>query len=292
MFLSIRDAHTRHVQGDGLISSHAQTLQALGLDAIEVWLDPDGTLRYWQRPDGSPWSLGAPEQAQQFASELQSHGIRAASLCLPTDFAAHPEHVEWAANAVLLAQAMGAISVRIDTATQAKGLAADEVRDRFCRSIEQVLGATSESRMPLGIENHGHISNDPAFLDAIFARVGDERLGLTLDAGNFYWFGLPLDEVYAVCEHFAPRARHTHFKNIAYSIELQNEPRPPGHRYAECAAPLGRGDLDVARLVQILNGAGYMGDLCIENESLGHFEASERLQVLAEDAACLRAALA
>jgi len=97
--------------------------------------------------------------------------------------------------------------------------------------------------------------------------------------------------VYAVCEHFAGRARHTHFKNIAYPAELRHQPREPGFKYAEFAAPLSRGDLDLARLITILGRAGYAGDLCIENEMLGRFARADQLQVLAEDAAHLRAAL-
>ena len=292
MFLSIRDALTRYVQSDGLVASHAQTLRSLGLDAIEIWLDPDNSLRYWQDADGAPHRLSTTEEAHDFAQELHAHGVRVSALCLPTDFAAHEEHISWATNAVFLAQALGAQSVRIDTATQAQGLEESEVRERFCDAIEQVLAATGDAPLPLGIENHGHISNSPAFLNAIFARVSDERLGLTLDPGNFYWFGLPLDEVYAVCEHFVGRARHTHFKNIAYPIEIQREAREPGFRYGECVAPLQRGDLDMARLVAILRRANYAGDLCIEDESLGNFEAGERLQVLVEDAGCLREAMA
>ena len=94
------------------------------------------------------------------------------------------------------------------------------------------------------------------------------------------------------CASTSPGARHTHFKNIAYPAEIQREPRQPGHRYGECVAPLGRGDLDMARLIEILRRADYAGDLCIEDESLGNFEASDQLQVLVEDAACLREALA
>jgi sugar phosphate isomerase/epimerase len=295
MFLSIRDSQTRHVQPDGLVSTHAQTLRALSIDHVEVWLEPDGALRHWQRPDGEPWRVRTPEEAGEFGRELRLHDITPHALCLPTDFAAQTDgepHVSWASRAVFLAQAMGAQVVRIDTATRDHTLAAEEVLRRFCEAAAQVLLATREAPLPLGIENHGHVSNEPAFLDEIFHRVPDERLGLTLDPGNFYWFGLPLEVVYEVCEHFAPRTRHTHFKNIGYPLEAQAEPRTAGWKYDEFVAPLGRGDLDMARLVAILKRAGYNGDLCIEDESLGRFEASEREQVLAEDAECLRAALA
>ncbi len=291
MFLSIRDAHTRQVQSDGLIASHAATLRALNISSVEVWLEPGGVLSHWQRPDGRPWQARTLAEALDFTRELKAHGVTVSALCLPTDFASHPEHVPWATNAVFLAQEMEAQAIRIDTATMKRELAPEQVRGIFCESIEQVLEHTEDAPLPLGIENHGAVSNNPTFLDQIFARVSDRRLGLTLDPGNFYWFGLPLDEVYAVCEHFAARARHTHFKNIAYPIELRNEPREPGYKYSEFAAPLDRGDLDIQRLIQILQRAGYVGDACIENEALDHFAKADQLQVLAEDAACLRAAL-
>jgi sugar phosphate isomerase/epimerase len=160
------------------------------------------------------------------------------------------------------------------------------------RCIRQVLAATEDTDVDLGIENHGHISNDPAFLDGIFNDVPNARLGLTLDTGNFYWYGAPLDELYQTLKHFAPRARHTHLKSIAYPPETRDVRREKGWRYAELCCPIDEGDLDYRRIVQILRDAGYDSKpartLCVENEALPRFPLEERADILRRDIAALR----
>jgi sugar phosphate isomerase/epimerase len=137
------------------------------------------------------------------------------------------------------------------------------------------------------LENHAFLSNDPAFLNTVFAAVPDPRFGLTLDTGNFYWFGHPLDELYPLFEKYAPRIKHTHIKSIHYPPEKARERRPVGWEYSQHSCPLDEGDIDLKRVVQILRDAKYDRTLCIENESLGKFPEAERKNVIKRDVAAL-----
>jgi len=182
--------------------------------------------------------------------------------------------------------------VRIDTATANRTLADEQVRENFIRRIGQVLQQTAGSPVGYGIENHGHISNNPQFLDGVFAAVGDPRLGMTLDTGNFYWYGMPLSELYRTLEHFAPRAKHTHIKNINYPPEMAEQRRPVGYEYGKYCCPLDEGNINIGRVVRILKNAGYRADLCIENEALGKYSEDQRHGVLKRDAAALERGMA
>ena len=113
-------------------------------------------------------------------------------------------------------------------------------------------------------------------------------MGLTLDAMNFYWFGHPLKDLYGLCEKFAPRTFHTHCKNLRYPDDKQNAPRPIGWEYDKHAAPLYEGDIDYARVAQILRKANYAGDLCLENECLGRFPKEQHPEILKQEVALLR----
>ncbi len=170
-------------------------------------------------------------------------------------------------------------------------LPANTVRDNFIRRIREVLAATVETKVALAMENHGPFGNDPAFLDAVLSAVGDPRLGLTLDTGNFYWWGVPLDELYALLEKYAPRARHTHIKNINYPPELASTRRPIGLDYGKYCCPLDEGSIDLRKALAVILEAGYRGDFCIENESLNKFPAEQRLDVLRRNVRALRLAL-
>ena len=113
--------------------------------------------------------------------------------------------------------------------------------------------------------------------------VGSKRLGLTLDTGNFYWFGHPLSKVYELYETFAPRVFHTHCKSIRYPEAEREKQRPIGWEYGKYDCPIYEGDIDFRRVVKILSAAGYANDLCVEDESLGKSPAAERRAILAKE---------
>jgi sugar phosphate isomerase/epimerase len=214
---------------------------------------------------------------------------------LATDFSGEDAdaHVAWAVRAAHAAADLGASALRIDTWTRRTGeLPPGTIVDNLARCLGRVLEATDGTGVALGIENHGRLFNDPEILDAVFAAVDDPRVGMTLDTGNFYWYGYPLSRLYALLEHFAPRAKHTHIKNIAYPAELAETRREIGYEYGRYAAPLDEGNIDIARVVRILRGAGYCGDLCVENEALSRYEDPEqRINILRRDVETLRAAV-
>ncbi len=108
-------------------------------------------------------------------------------------------------------------------------------------------------------------------------------MGLTLDTGNFYWYGYPLQEVYKIILDFAPYVKHTHLKNVSYSEERRNVVRKPGEGWPKVAAPLYVGDINLERVVDMLNKAGYDKDLTIEDESLGNFPREQRAEILRKD---------
>ena len=93
----------------------------------------------------------------------------------------------------------------------------------FADATRRALDATEGSPVRLGIENHGRQGNDPAWMDGVLQRVNSPRLGLTLDVGNWYWFGHPLSHVYEIYRKYGPRTVHTHVKSIRYPAEMREQ---------------------------------------------------------------------
>ena len=59
--------------------------------------------------------------------------------------------------------------------------------------------------------------------------------------------------------------------------------------YARYVCPLDEGDISLEKVLGILKDAGYKGDLCIEDESLGKWTtSSERIAVLKRDVSHLQ----
>jgi len=125
-------------------------------------------------------------------------------------------------------------------------------------------------------------------MEQILKGVGSDRLGITLDTANLYWWGHPLDEVYRIYERFAPHVVHTHCKSIRYPADKKNVRREMGWEYAKYTCPIYEGDLDFNRIAAILRRAGYRGDLCIEDESLARFPEAERSENLKKQIVFLR----
>ncbi|MCC6485711.1 MAG: TIM barrel protein [Armatimonadetes bacterium] len=287
MYASIRDAIA--LQGWPTIR---EALNALSMDAVELEVSRDMSVHLVE-PDGGQTHATLDSQAaiEAFAEHLGQHSTRASAFLLHNDFNRDDVEAEvnWVISVVNAAAALAIPAIRIDAVmTGEKELPLDQRVQRFAECMRRVLDSTDYHIVELGIENHGFQGNTPEFLDNVLNAVDSPRLGLTLDTGNFYWWGHPLDKVYEIIEHFAARTKHTHAKNIAYPAELQQTQREMGWGYGEYVCPLPDGDIDHFKVVRILKSAGYAGDLCLEDESLGRFPEAEWREVLRRDADHLR----
>lgn len=281
MYPSIRDSMLT------LFDSPLSGLRRLGLDAMELEVGRD--LHAYALDAFTRINLDDPVVLRDYAGALKDTGARVCSLLTACDFSGDtPEaNVAYMARVVELAAELGADNVRVDTAMRAeKDLPFGQRVDIFVRDLGGVIARTTGSSVALGMENHGFQGNNLAFLLNIIQGIASSRIGMTLDTGNFYWRGYPLSEVYGILKILAPHTKHTHLKNINYPESMREMPREGGYEYMKYVSTLEKGDVDHRIVVSILRGAGYNGDLCIENESLANqttFE--EKVAVLASDVA-------
>ncbi len=256
-------------------------LRKIGAEGVEATIGEDLSFPLLFHPDRK-YSAATPESIRQVAADAAAAGQKITAFCMYNRYEERPEfEIEWGTKVARAAQALGVKAIRIDVVPHK--LAKGEFLKSATRTLGKMLEATEATGVAFGIENHGNTTNDPAFLKALFAGVGSPRLGLTLDTGNFYWFGHPLSKLYDIFETFASRVFHTHCKNIHYPEAEREKQRPMGWGYEKYTCPIYEGDVDFRRLVAILRKGGYANDLCVEDESLGHFPASERAGVLAKE---------
>jgi sugar phosphate isomerase/epimerase len=261
----------------------------MGIGSIELSLAKDRTVVSLTEDRRFP--LASAADYATYRQHLAEHGISVSATLVGNNFGAQdPEpEIAWCVDAVRAAEALGAPAIRADTIMRTEPAEDRDARiRRYVAAMREVLRRTEGIAVGIGMENHGAQGNDPEFLAGVLDALPDPRLGLTLDTGNFYWSGQPLSELYRIYARFAPRVRHTHVKSIAYPPEERERRRETGWKYGEYASPLAKGDIDFARVVQILRDAGYDGSLTIENESFGRFPPAERPGVLISDAAFLR----
>lgn len=258
-------------------------MRAFGADGIEVTVNMNRSLPMLFAP-GKTFSIANADRIKELADELRKQDKKISAFCLHNNYDAHPkEEIDLTVATAKAAAQLGVPAIRLDiqatkTTDPAKFLA-------FAISTgKAIIDATSDLSVRFGIENHGRTTNKPEFLREMFEGVGSKRWGLTLDTGNFYWFGHPLTKLYDIYTEFAPWACHTHCKSIHYPSEADRErQRPMGWKYGQYCCPINEGDIDFRKVAGILRKAGYRGDLCIEDESLGRLPKDQRRVALKKE---------
>lgn len=290
MFVSVRDDVVLH----GGFRSIAEGLKAMEVDSVELHVERDLSVQSFTTPQ-QRHDLSSSRGLIDLEREASRTGARISAFLLANDFGREDarEQIEWMVQAIRIAHRLGVSAIRVDAVVSGwETMGIENATHLFAEHIKQVLEATDDTDVQLGIENHGTLGNRPEFLQALFEAVGSPRLGLTLDTGNFYWFGYPLSRVYEIIGQFAPKTKHTHVKNIAYPPETREQHRPVGYEYGRYVCPIYEGDIDHSVIIKTLKEVGYNGDLCIEDESLGKFAPEERRLVLCRDAEYLKALIA
>jgi len=280
--VTCRDAHLRTTQEKDCWSAIAK----LGAQGVEASVADDLTLPGLFHP-GQKYSLAAAEGVERLAADMQAAKQPITALCMSNRFDDRPEfELKWCTQAAEAAKALGVKAIRIDVWPHK--LPAAEFLDFAVRTMKTLIDATESTGVGFGIENHGGTTNNPEFLRKLFAGVGSPRLGLTLDIGNFYWYGHPLAKIYELCSEFVSRVFHTHCKSIRFPAGEREKKRAMGWGYEKYCCPIDAGDIDYRRVVEILRKAGYANDMCVEDESLGKFPAAEQSAVVARELRYLR----
>lgn len=284
MYVSIRDCM---LSATGIFDP-LEAMDHLGLSSIELAVSRDVEVDSLTTDEAQAFALATEEGRAALSSLLEEAGISVCAFLMANDFSSDDidGEVDSLIAAARAADDLAVPCVRVDLVPRSGEMPEEEFIQRCVAALSRGLQASSG--VDFGIENHGGTSNRPQFLDRVLHDVGDDRLGLTLDTGNFYWYGHPLEMVYHLMGKYADRVKHTHVKNIAYPEDIRQQQRETGYRYGDCVCPVYRGDVDHELVVQILEEAGYDRSLCIEDESLGHFSEEEKAVVIEKDVEYLK----
>ncbi len=283
MYVSIRECHL-----PGIFGSIKAGLDYLGLDCFELEYLHDKTVIGVDTEAGAKVSMATDAEVDAYGAKCRNLGVRVSAILLHNNFGAADldAEIDWVISAAKAARRLGAKAMRID-AKMIEGTL-EERTDHFAMCMNKILDATKDTGVEMGIENHGKLGNEKEFIDLVLNKVGSPRLGATIDTANFYWYGYPVSEVRAIIEHLASRTKHTHVKNINYPADKRDIRREMGWEYGKYASSLREGDIDMKWLVSTLADAGYKGDLCIEDESLGRYDKEQQKAILKDDADYLK----
>ncbi len=261
-------------------------MKALGAEVTEVYVGLNLACANLFHPQRK-YTVATGEGISALKDDLAASGCRISAFMMSNRFDEQLEQeLESARRLVQAAQQLGADVIRLDVVP--RKLKGDQFLPFAIDTGQRLCAIAEGTPVRFGVENHGEITNNPQFLEKLFAGVGSEKFGLTLDCANLYWWGLPLKDLYPTYEKFAPRVVHTHCKSIHYPPDQQNVRREIGWEYAKYNCPIYEGDLDFKRIVEILRKANYRGDLCVEDESLGKYPKNDQADILRKEIALLK----
>jgi inosose dehydratase len=222
-----------------------------GFDAVELW---------------HPWQV-TRDDAPAVRRLLDAHGVRAACVASPSYL-----HGEPTGDGRRLVEASIDVAVElgaevVDTYFGHGGDDDATSVDTYARLVAPVLDRAERAGVTVVIENefdafghdpgHTDVSRRPKSLLRLMEVVAHPRLGLNLDAANFYCAAADVREAAAL---LAPYVRYLHVKDVAEGAAAGDgwHSYTDGDRaYRTCR--LGAGAVPWPDVVAALRGAGYAG---------------------------------
>ncbi len=285
MYVAIRDFTVMWLGYKDLFKG----LEDLKVNSFELYVSKDLKQTAYQDMDYTAnlgFDLSSKDKRIKTREELKARHLNICAILVENDFGKDDleSEIKWVVDACRVASELKVKSVRINSVMRPQPkISEKEYTEKTIKSIKKILKNTEGLNVYLAMENHGVMGNKREFIHEVIDKVNSERLGLTLDTGNFYWFGYPLDEVYKIIEEFAYYVKHVHLKNLTFSPFEQGKKREPGYHWPDSAATIYKGDLDHQYIINILKSSGYNGDLTLEDESLGNFPEEERVNIIKKD---------
>ncbi|RLE69791.1 MAG: hypothetical protein DRJ45_06180, partial [Thermoprotei archaeon] len=216
MYVSCRDAIIRSI-GFDLVGG----LSWLGIDSFEMKLD---------RNYRNAFEYNLKKDLEEFRKILSENDFTVNCILLANDLGKDLSlEVKYVLDAIDIASRLDVRVLRINAIMkEIEGYTLDKYVKRTLEFIDIVKNRLRETNMCLAVENHGVISNNFDYLKRVLDATDPEIFGVTLDTGNFYWYGYPINTVHKIIEEIADRVKHTHMKNAVAKNGRKNVKRNVG----------------------------------------------------------------
>lgn len=219
----------------------AKTMTYEDLIPLAVDTDVDGLdlTVYWLPSTADDFLFKLRRMAYRSAVELYSISVRT-DMCQPTADKQRGE-ADKIRGWVDVAYKLGASHIRVFGGKVPEGATEDAAAGWVAEILKTASDYAGRHGVILGLENHGGITARAARIVEIVRKVDSPWVGINLDTGNF------TSDVYPQIEICLPYAVNVQVK---VNVKSGGKTEPS----------------DWARVVKMLNGAGYKGYLALEYE--------------------------
>ncbi len=281
-----------YLRGMGLSDVWA-AMDAIGISRVEVQVQRDLSCPGLFENGKTPYRIDTPQAVQQLSQQLAEKKKSISAFCTVARLQkgkSDEDTVAWLEKIAKAAVGLGRPVIMIPVV--GGGFSDEEFVERATAFVKLLVPIAERHDVQFTLENLGHYWNRREILEPVLKAVPSDHVGLALDITNMYWFGHPLSKLYDLAATFAPYVRYVHVKSVNYPEDRREVQRPEGWEYGKYAAPVKQGDIDFRRIITLLSKAGFRGDLTLEDDSLGKFDAAGQKRVLREDVQLLREIIA
>jgi sugar phosphate isomerase/epimerase len=179
---------------------------------------------------------------------LDSYGLTPLAVSAHADLTT-PDGAAFTGRALAMASALGATILNTAVGGPSNE---NEDAEAFLANVGQVAELASQWGITLTLEIHGRLTANGALTAELVRRVNHAHVRVNYDTANCIYYGdtLPYEDLQVAL----PATAYVHLKD-----------KRGGPRVWDFPA-LGAGELDLPRILRILQSGGYAGPLCVEIE--------------------------
>lgn len=203
-------------------------------------------------------SVSMDEDPLEMKDVLEQNGLKASGLSAHCPLMRPEISVPYLQKAIRWAATVGAPVIATDEGIRPSWVSLEEAWPVMKYTLTTVLRTAERYGIYIGIEPHQSISKTTAGLLRIATLVDSPFLKVNYDTGNAYLGG---EDPYAGLKAVLDRLVHVHAKDIAIQHAEAERGKVTGTPVG-CAC--GDGVIDWARVISILNEAGFNGVLSCE----------------------------
>jgi len=265
-----------------------EAAKLVGIPYLEIVVTPKLTCPNLFEGKQKPYRVDTPQNRRKVLPAAKKNGCQIIAFCTVVPFqkgAGDEANVTWIGKAAKAAADMDVPVIMMPLI--ARGIDQAEFLERATAFLKAVAPHARQTKVQLAVENLGPYLNKKEVLKPLMDAVPDDQVALALDIANMYWFGYPPARIYELAKTFAPHVRYAHAKSVKYPPADRQRQRKMGYKYGKYAEPIRTGDLDFEKILGYYFAAGFKGDISIEDDSLGKFDAAGKKRVIMDDAALL-----
>jgi sugar phosphate isomerase/epimerase len=203
-------------------------------------------------------SVSMDDEPLEIKALLEKNGLKASGLSAHCPLMRPEISVPYLQKAIRFAAAIGAPVVNTDEGIRPSWVSLEDAWPVMKYTLTTVLRTAEQYGIYIGIEPHQSISKTTAGLLRIATLVDSPFLKVNYDTGNAYLGG---EDPYEGLKAVLDRLIHVHAKDIAIQHAEAERGKVTGTPVG-CAC--GDGVIDWARVIAILNDAGFSGVLSCE----------------------------